>query len=723
MELLTKVRRLGYTQLAESARLHRMTSAGFSNAQGLRPMGETQRAAYFLLALYYIAHDQFLSSTSLTSSFLPQTFLQVCLDGVDEGGFGPKTLKPSIGMQQLCMLGAMDGSAEPLTAEGAAHILIDSIMRSPDYCYSFSDLQTTFKKEYSAYGQVDAKTLKSALAILLREKEIIAMPDGQGFKRYNQVLEIKTVAHYLAEKLPTVTDLGRLFSLAGKAMKTLFDNVDLYLISEVPDADPEMKIVFGDEHSNHRAWSVEKKGGVFQTLLEKSERGKPESLSIENISSSDLVSANGPIFPDDIKAYGARFSWPDAVLFAAASVTRITSDSKQTVGAIGLKVHGWAKKDAGPNSVVYRERSSESEKMEVDQAIEGLVLTIANQVARLAALKPKKSLKDLLPEEHGLSRGPEGISVAGLPVPAALQHDVPKPGEVGFGTWTRRNELAMSNFYDRFSLTFAHICRLSRAYQVSVIEGVERVLNLIQEKWPGQKIEIIDAGVGSAYFLERLMKTAEQRNLNVWTTALDISFTAVNIAKSVCEAMGDKVVVSRGNMTKMTKSLDDIDPIPLSSKKLVCLNYVLQYVSAEAVLKQVYSVLEEGGLLLITNFKPKNTMRWNEFWINWRASWHYGGEMKFGHGRWYEMFRYIFLFLRHPFGIVRFARGIDRDVRAHVIPENPTPDQIKVLLEEQGFEVVGGIDDSSHFGAAIQLVAQKKASKSETASKTEEAPA
>src|SRR3989339_1775567 len=116
MELLT-----GYTRLAENARLLRVFRAGFNHAENLRPLTRNQRAAYFLLALYYIAQDQ---SHSITSSSMPHTFLQVCL----EGGARGITARQGAARSQLYMLGVGDGAAAPLKAEGAAYILIDKIM-------------------------------------------------------------------------------------------------------------------------------------------------------------------------------------------------------------------------------------------------------------------------------------------------------------------------------------------------------------------------------------------------------------------------------------------------------------------------------------------------------------------------------------------------------------------------------------------------------------------
>ena len=213
-------------------------------------------------------------------------------------------------------------------------------------------------------------------------------------------------------------------AVAGQAIGTLFDNVDLYLISDVPDENPEMRIVFGDEGSSHKTWQKELPRGVFRDLLEKSERGKPTSLYIEDISKSEYVGLNGPIFPHIVEGYQNRFEAPEAIFYAAAPVVRGVGDSRRTVGAIGLKVHGWAKK--GPNSVVYTggEQAPEAKRIEVDQAVEGLVLTIANQVARIAAQEPKKNLKELMPIVAASSQSLESQqrSTAIVPVGADRYH-------------------------------------------------------------------------------------------------------------------------------------------------------------------------------------------------------------------------------------------------------------------------------------------------------------
>lgn len=392
MGLLNEIatcRSLGYRSLADGARLYRMEKTGFSNAQSLRPLETSQRAAYFLLALYYIAQDQL---RSITSSFMPHTFLQVCLDGAGrwnrEGGGGVFT-------RTFLMLN-MGGEVPPLNAEGAANILIENIMRSSEHLYTFRELMQVFKSQYTSYGKITHTILQDALNLLLRKREIIRI--NEGFMLYNQAAAIAGVQGFLIDQLPKVSDLQNLFDIAGNAIRSLFDNVDLYLIAEVPDADAEMKTVFGDNKSSHMEWKTERRGGVFRLLIEENARGKPNSLFIEDIANSDQVGEAGPIFPEALAAYQERFEKPDAVLFAAAPVM-LSREGLGKVGAIGLKVHGWAGKGQGFNSVVYKggDRAEAAARIEVDQAVEGLVLTIANQVARLAAQKPRKTLKELMP--------------------------------------------------------------------------------------------------------------------------------------------------------------------------------------------------------------------------------------------------------------------------------------------------------------------------------------
>ena len=273
--------------------------------------------------------------------------------------------------------------------------------------------------------------------------------------------------------------------------------------------------------------------------------------------------------------------------------------------------------------------------------------------------------------------------------------------------WIDRNEMAVSKFYDKATKIFSYICRLSRAYQTSVLEGIDHVFEDIKRNMAEKgAINVIDAGVGSAYFLEKLMQEAEEKKINIQATAIDLSKVACTIARKVCEKFGNLVQVSKGNITKMTKYLENIDPIKPGTQDIFFLNYVLQYAPIEEVLKEVNRVLKIGGRVLITNFKPKKSMRWNEFWTNVSASWVAGREKKFGHGRAYELARYFLLFFRHPFGIVKFAMDIDRDIRKGIIPENPDKGDLAKLLEKCGFNLIDPPEDTHH-QAAIRVYAEK----------------
>jgi ubiquinone/menaquinone biosynthesis C-methylase UbiE len=198
------------------------------------------------------------------------------------------------------------------------------------------------------------------------------------------------------------------------------------------------------------------------------------------------------------------------------------------------------------------------------------------------------------------------------------------------------------------------------------------------------------------------MNKAAEENVRVEATAIDISKVACAITKDV---MGDRARVSKGNIAKMTRFLEELDPIERGSQDMVLLNYVLQYTPIEEVLIEANRVLKPGGRLLITNFKPKNTMRWNEFWTNVRAAWEAGRQRTFGHGRLYELARYFVLFFRHAIGIIKFARSIDRDVRLGIIPENPASDELNQLLEQYGFRLIS--EQETHHQAAYQLYAEK----------------
>jgi len=292
------------------------------------------------------------------------------------------------------------------------------------------------------------------------------------------------------------------------------------------------------------------------------------------------------------------------------------------------------------------------------------------------------------------------------PVQSQQGSEGPKPGDKDYEEWVDRNELAMSKFYDKSTRIFAYICRLSRGYQVSVLEGIDRVFENIPEGWKGQKVNVVDAGVGGAYFLEKFMQRARKEELDAEVTAIDLSKAACATAKAVIQKeFADRVTVTKGNLVKMTRFLEDSDPVKPGSQKLVFLNYVLQYVPIERALAEINQVLEVGGRLLITNFKPKESMRWNEFWTNFRAAWECGKNKKFGHGRFYEFARYLLMFLRHAVGIVKFAMDIDRDVRNGIIPENPNKEQLMVLFENYGFKVL--ISEDTHQHAALRFYVEK----------------
>jgi len=285
--------------------------------------------------------------------------------------------------------------------------------------------------------------------------------------------------------------------------------------------------------------------------------------------------------------------------------------------------------------------------------------------------------------------------------------ETPEPGDKECEEWVDRNELAMSRFYDKSTRIFAYICRLSRGYQVSVLEGIDRVFENMPEGWKGQKVNVVDAGVGAAYFLEKFMQRARTEGLDVAVTAIDLSKAACATAKAVMQnEFADRVTVTKGNLVKMTRFLEDVDdPIKPGSQKLVLLNYVLQYIPIERALAEINKALEVGGRLLLTNFKPKESMRWSEFKTNLRAAWECGKVKKFGHGRFVEVLRYFWKFFCHPIGIIRFAMEIDREVREGIIPENPDKDELMALLEKHGFKVL--VSEDTHQHAALRFCAEK----------------
>ncbi|PIS30917.1 hypothetical protein COT42_02180 [Candidatus Saganbacteria bacterium CG08_land_8_20_14_0_20_45_16] len=677
--------------------------------RGIRPETLSRKLlAYGLLlhALNWLAQHKTSAATALLGLLIkPHPSLSedrmspqvVWLQPAGPGGF---FLAP------LPMLAIGDGEIQQVDVRMAAKFLLKTAQVNPAKAYTKRVIQQRFAADYPHSGPITDDIFQAALDELVRDKYVFA--EGDSFRLYNQSTHILAIASLLSDKIGEKESFSELMTAFAQVFTGLRLKVDVYLINEVSR---EMRIIAGDvKKSKYEEWGEERAGGVFQ-ILRKDAGRETKSFRVHDIKTATGKNSHGEIFQEDINKYIKEFKNPAEVLFVTAPIV----DSKgQHHGALAFKIHGWAKE--GPNDALYSRnlREENGDWTVVDNGLRGLCLTLATHFSRVTTEKQSPpsekglSVKELWDKEPKPDASPALRRIDNTSG-AHPRFGIPRPGEEGYDAWVSRNELAMSGFYDRFSKLFAHICRLSRAYQVSVIDGVDRVLGLVAERWPEEKVGVVDAGTGSAYFLERLMKEARVRAIDLKATAIDISYTAISIARSVCQELieMEKVLISRGNMAKMTRSLDDIDAIGPGSQKVVCLNYVLQYIPIDEVLDQAHTVLADDGLLLITNFKPKKTMRWHEFWTNWRASWNYGKANRFGHGRWYEIFRYIFLFLRHPIGIINFSRGIDRDVRQGIIPENPDSEAVVAVLKKHGFRPIGDINNESHYGAALQLVAEK----------------
>ncbi len=185
--------------------------------------------------------------------------------------------------------------------------------------------------------------------------------------------------------------------------------------------------------------------------------------------------------------------------------------------------------------------------------------------------------------------------------------------------WVNRNEFAISRFYDENTRTYQHLNHMSRAYQSSVKEGIARIIGEMEKKGPKVgAIAMVDAGVGTAYFLEKFLRAATSKGLDVDCTALDLSKEACLTAGEVCsKEFGNRVKIVNCNIANMTDPPKDgkegKQVITPGTKSLVFLNYVLQYAPINDVLIQTNKALEVGGKVLITNFKPGISMSWDIF--------------------------------------------------------------------------------------------------------------
>lgn len=77
-------------------------------------------------------------------------------------------------------------------------------------------------------------------------------------------------------------------------------------------------------------------------------------------------------------------------------------------------------------------------------------------------------------------------------------------------------------------------------------ELVENILNLYDEYFKGQKVDVCDIGTGSGAIGITLAK--EEMNMNV--TITDISFDALEVAKANSEKVGANVTILQGDMVK-----------------------------------------------------------------------------------------------------------------------------------------------------------------------------
>jgi len=607
-----------------------------------------------------------------------------------------------------------------LTARRVAGKLKIVLDIGSDKFLSVPELRRRYESQYAEgiqEGNVDhlgETVLREALKIL--RSDLIIEEGEEGVRKFDQVRRINEVSLHLRAQLQGLDNLHDLVATAVRSCRKFPEFTDLYLY------DPSSKEMIRagstslvDYQSNYQSWQPLKEAGIFDLVINSELHRNKEGSIVGEVKGTGFriakfAKATGPIFLEDYLKYQQAFREPDEIRFQ-----RGKDERNRTV--IVTKRHTWVPKGAEDSNLRLYSGNCEGPK-EVDAAWDLLDQTIASAIGRIIGDRSirevweeeGRQLKDLQKKEATPQVSPvppvEVVPVTKVQAQTGEKIKVPRLGEEGYESWADRNEMAISRFYDKFTRIFAFICRLSRAYQLSVVEGIEHIIKDFKKRAEGKgEIRVVDAGVGSAYFLERLMQRAENEKLNIRATAIDLSKVACTIAKNVCKRFGDSVQVTKGNIARMTNYLENVDPLKPGSQDLVLLNYVLQYVPLEEVLMETNRVLRMEGRILITNFKPKESMRWNEFWTNVHASWACGKEKKFGHGRLYETARYFLLFFRHALGIVKFAADIDRDVREGIIPENPDKDKLVELLEKYGFEVM--LIEDTHHHAALRFYARK----------------
>lgn len=555
--------------------------------------------------------------------------------------------------------GNKGGGQRGLDAQKAAQRIM-SLIANKELIYLRGEIIRRYNEDFrAAIGEgrlprLDHALYDLAVKSLAREKKVELLSYGN-IKFYNQAAAIKEASLRLTRALVDAGDLHALAETVARATAGLFRNFDLYL----RDA----------------------RSGELVLIA-----GQGQALEIGRTASG----------------LASRFQylpWPDESISCVEPL-------RAGAGGIVVNLSEGGAASAGSRPHLYS-ANVEVSRHNVNHAIKELVGTIAERSETIVTANQGLTLQEIWQKEEKDDRGLVLAGAEQQGAVAAPKKKVPGLGERGYDKWVNRNELAMSKFYERSTWIFSYICRLSRGYQVSVLEGIERAVADLKQCCQGQPINYVDAGVGNAYFLERFMRRAAQENLDVRATAIDISKAATTIAKAaVKKEFGGRVTVTKGNLVKMTRFIEDGDALPLGSQHLVTLNYVLQYVPIEQAFLEINRVLAPGGRLLITNFKPKESMRWNEFWTNLRAARECGRQRMFGHGQLYEVGRYLLMFLRHPVAIVWFAMAIDRDVRRGIIPANPDQAELAALLERYGFRLRAPAEET-HQQAAYRFYAEK----------------
>ena len=291
-----------------------------------------------------------------------------------------------------------------------------------------------------------------------------------------------------------------------------------------------------------------------------------------------------------------------------------------------------------------------------------------------------------------------------------LDVPIPEVGEAGREDWIEHNEADSRGLYGRHAATFEHLTGVARGYELSIYEGIDLLIQHLKACGLADGlVEFLDVGVGPAFFLRNLLTRTQEEGIEIKVEGVELQEKLLDRARAVCQTEGfaDRVTLHHANAAKMTEEVLDGTPIVPGSKHAAALSYLLTYAPAEEVLTHTNRALVDGGLLLVTNHLPQETNA-NEIIVNVRGAIDYGKNKRDGHGILYELGRFFWRFIKKAPKIVGFGEAIDRSIATKNMQQHRTYEELRALLEEYGFQVIEeSVNQESHYGAAVQLVAVK----------------